>query len=168
MADKFEPMRFMRMQAIETAAGVFTEKSFDTQLSMHSLYIWLIHLIEVELDFSAIDDPTASAQESLSYQITRSSQTAIVNIDDPDIIFRNKISIMRTAAIGTDAGPGYKRTEGVRQFYYKPPIAYAGAAIFVSLKSTSSATKEIRMRIGYTLKKVSEREFFSIANAILT
>jgi hypothetical protein len=161
-------LRYMRVVLTESAGSTFTEKTLDTQLSIERGVVMLIHQLEISILPSAFSAVTADSNETFTMQITRTSQSALIDIDDPDSIIRYAWEIRRMAAIGTDAGPMYLYWKNPMFLHFPIPIPYAGANIFAAIQTTNAAAQTGRLRIGYTLAEVSDKEFFRIANAILT
>lgn len=163
-----EILRFLRFTVTESAAATYTQQSYDTQLSIDRGLIWMIHFIEYDMHAASIDDPAADAFEQITCAITRESKTAIPNLDDPDLISRFRILKDRSAAIGTDAGPMFFMSETPNKIPYSPPIVFAAQNIHVGLLSTSTAAKTVTGRIGYTLRRVSDKFFYRVAQALIS
>lgn len=161
-------VRFQRLVLTETAAATFTEQEVDTQLSIERGFIWLIHLIEISIPVNSLDIPAAGGIETFTVQICRASQTGLVDIDDPDVVFRTRREIFRSTAIGTDAGPLWTVAINPIQYHYSPPLPYAGASIYIAVLGTATSAQSVRLRVGYTLTEVKDSEFFRVANAILS
>lgn len=164
-----EILRFQRFMVTESAPATFTQQSFDTQLSIDRGLLWLIHFIEFAgILPSSIDDPAASASEYISAQITRESKDSLVSLDNADCIAKITLQKERSAAIGTDAGPMvFMGIEPIHLNYY-PALAYAAQNIYVSIVSTSAAAQVVRGRIGYTLRKVTDKFFYRVAQALIS
>lgn len=163
-----EILRFQRFSVVESAAATFTEQSYDTQLSIDRGLIWLIHFIEFYMTADQVDDPAQNAYESLLCQITRESKTAEVNLSNADLVALHVIQKDRTATIGTDAGPVIHLHDFPSVHYYNPPIAYAAQNIYIAVQSTSASAQTVTGRIGYTLRKVSDKFFYRVAQALIS
>jgi hypothetical protein len=168
LADE-EVLRVARIRVTESAAATFTQSEVDTQLSVERGVIWMIHYIEFlygNLDLLA--EVGANAVERVIVQVTREGKTAIVAGNDSDIIQIASRSLFRSAAIGTDAGPLYAHINELDRFDYPTPIPYASQSIFVGALGTDSAnTHTVDCRIGYTIREVSDKFFFRVAQALL-
>lgn len=160
-------MNFSRFVVAEAGAGGYNETEIDTNLSAERSLIWFIRMIQLEILPQTVDLPAAGADESLFLQITRESKTAIINYNDADVIEKFTDTAVRSAAIGTDAGPQIDRRITPITIQYKPPIPYGSRSIFIGFQTTAAAPNTIRGRIGYTTEKVSERDFYRIAQSIL-
>lgn len=163
-------VRMARGRVTESAGTVFTEIEVDTQLSADRGLIWLIHWIEFEFERLELLDAVAQGDlEEVFAQITKSTQTAIINLDDPDLVQKKTYQLARAATIGTDAGPISFLTESVSRVHYPIPVPYAGQGIFVGLQGTEAGgTHTLAVRIGYTLKEVDDRTFYRIAQALVS
>ena len=162
-------LRFLRFSVVESAAATFTESEFDTQLSVYAGFIWMIAFMEIDgMTASSIDDAAQGANEELNVQITRESKSALVNYNDSDLIEKVRVETERYATIGTDAGPVVLLTQSPIIITYPIPLPYAGQSIYIGVQSTAGAAKTVRGRIGYTIKKVSDKFFFRVAQSLLT
>lgn len=164
-----EILRLARMRITETASSTFTEKELTTQLSVERGVIWLIHFIEFHFeDPSVLTEVGANTFEDLTAQVTRESKTAILNFDDSDLVQGCNLRMGRSAAIGTDAGPIVNSYQGPIVFDYIVPMPYAAQSIFGGLLGTdASIIHDVNIRIGYTIKEVSDKFFFRVAQALV-
>lgn len=164
-----EIIRIGRMRITETGASTFTQTSLDTQLSVERGVIWMIHFIE--FDFETVDllsEVAAGGVESIEAQITRESKTGPIRSNDADIVQRRKLTLTRSAAIGTDAGPLYAAFQNILRVEYPIPLPYASQSIFLGILGTDAGTAHtIAARIGYTVREVSDKFFFRVAQALL-
>lgn len=164
-----EIIRIARPKVTESAAATFTEVAFDTQLSVERGVIWMISFIEFQ--FSNLDlltEVAADSQERIAAQITRESKTAVVAPGDPDLLQFSRPRCTRSAAIGTDAGPLWFFTNDVIVYNYPKPLPYASQSIYLGIVgSHSSDPHTVTARIGYTVRTVSDKFFFRVAQALL-
>lgn len=167
--DALEVVRMARGRVTESAATIFTELEIDTQLSVDRGFIWLIHWIEFEFERLELLDSAAQGDfEEVFAQITKSTQTAIITLDDPDLVQKKSYQLARAATIGTDAGPISFLTESVSRIDYPIPVPYAGQGIFFGIQGTEGGgVHTIAARIGYTLQEVDDRTFYRIAQALI-
>lgn len=162
-----EILRMFRFSVTESAAGTFTQTSYGTNLSLERGVIWEVHFIDFEILPSTIDTPAAGADEQTQVQITRESKSALVNLDDADLIALVIAEVSRSSAIGTDAGPLWKYWLNPLRFNFNPPLLYGAANIYCAIKSTSGTARTGRGRVGYTLRSVTDKMFYQIATALL-
>lgn len=163
-----EILRFFRFSLTESAVATFTEESYDTQLSIDRGIIWLLHFIELKMLYSSVDDPAQNAEEHVEFQITRESKSAMLHLNSPDVIFKAQIEKDRTATIGTDAGPVILGSRAPIIYSYAPPIAYAAQSIHVAVHSTCAAVQTVNGRVGYTLRRVTDKFFYRVASALIS
>lgn len=163
-----EVLRFLRFSVTESAAATFTEQEYDTQLSIDRGLIWLIHWAEIQINVNIIEQPAASTTEAMYVQITRESQSAILSVSDADVIVYADKMKDRGAAVGTDAGPAMFLDKVPDKFDFSPPLPYAAQNIYVGIKSTAAAAKTIHGRIAYTLRRVSDKFFYRVAQALIS
>lgn len=163
-----EVIRFLRFSVPESAAATFTEQAYDTQLSIDRGFIWMIHWVETSLQPTNVDEPAAGASESISVQITRESKNAILAMSDPDLIAKVGVIHNRSATIGTDAGPMWVYDKYPVQTVFNPPLIYAAMNIYIGIKSSSGAAQTGAGRIAYTLRRVSDKFFYRVAQALIS
>jgi hypothetical protein len=163
-----EILRFLRFAVVESAAATYTQQAMDTQLSIDRGLIWLIHFIEHDLGPQSIDDPAQGTLEYIRFQITRESKAAMVDLDNPDAIYMSSSQMERGATIGTDAGPMWTLSDWPKQAIFSPPIPYAAQTIYIAAQSTSGSARTVRGRIGYTMKRVTDKFFFRVAQALIS
>lgn len=163
-----EIVRFQRFKVVESAAGVFTQQSYDTQLSIDRGFVWMIHWLEAEMNATQIDDPAQDGYESIAMQITRESQTGLLELSDPDCIMTASKVKDRTATIGTDTGPVIVLDSAPIVYSWPLPLIYAATEIHVGVQGSSAAVKSVAGRIAYTIRKVSDKFFYRVAQALIS
>lgn len=163
-----EILRFLRWTVTESAAATYTEASFDTQLSIDRGLIWLIHFADFAISAKDIDDPAVNTTETISVQITRESKTAMVNFNDADLITRYHLQKDRSDTIGTAAGPDTYLDYYPKTQIFAPPVAYAAQNVWIGIQSTAAAAKTVQGRIGFTLRRVSDKFFYRVAQALIS
>lgn len=163
-----EIIRFLRFSVTESAAATFTEQDYDTQLSIDRGLIWMVHFIEVDANVLDLDEVAAGGNESINLQICRESQSDILAFNDSDVIYSFSEVITRSAAIGTDAGPLYNLDYFPKMTKFPIPLPYANQSIYIGLKSTAAAAKTVTGRIGYILRRVSDKFFYRVAHALIS
>jgi hypothetical protein len=129
----------------------------------------MIHFVEFNFESLAnFREVAANANEFFSAQLTRESKSGILNSDDSDLLQQQTLEAFRSAAIGTDAGPLWSMFPRVYRFDYPTPIPYASQSLFFSiLGSSSGAAGTVGCRVGYTIRQVSDKYFFRVAQALL-
>jgi len=164
-----EILRVAKMRLTESSPQTYTQVSQDTQLSVERGVIWLIHFIEFDFeDLDLLVEVGANAFEFVKAQVTRENKTGIILGNDSDLIQRHQFSLARSAAIGTDAGPLYVQYNNIVRYDYPLPLPYASQNIFLGGVGKHAGSKHnINVRIGYTIKTVSEKFFFRVAQALL-
>ena len=167
--DDTEILRIARTSVTESAAATYTERSLDTQLSVERGVIWLIHWIEFTFQSqSLLAEVAAGGVELIDAQVTRESKSAIQSFTSADTLQGIEQGIIRSAAIGTDAGPLYYRTKSPMRFDYPIPMPFAGQNIYFGIKGTDAAdVHTVGMRIAYTIKEVSDKFFFRVAQSLI-
>lgn len=163
MAGEKEFMAYLRAELTESAASTFTETEIDTGLSTDRGVVMEIH--QVEFDFSCLQlaELSANGEEYVGMHVTKDSQSDILNVNDTELISKYEYSIFRSVAIGTDAGPLWYDKERPIVFTFPKPIPYVKPTIWIGLKGSDATAKNTgRVRIGYTLSKVSKSDFVEL------
>lgn len=163
-----EILRFLRFEVTESAAATYTQKTIDTQLSIDRSIIWMIHSVDVfGINSMNLEDSAQNASESMNLQITRESKSSIIEYDDADLVERFQYAVKRYATIGTDTGPVCIPAVDPLKCVFPIPIAYAAQNIHVGIQTSHATPQVIRGRIGYTLRKVSDKFFYRVASALI-
>jgi len=164
-------LRIARIMAVQSAAAAFAQTEHDTQLSIERGYIWLINMIEFGVSLLAGKfDPgiTVNDVEFNQFQITRESQSEIVNLNDTAVVCNHQEQLVRASAIGTDAGPLYFQQQSPIRIHFPIPYPYAGQNIYFGFDSSRSSAVTVTARIFYTVKNVSDKYFFRVAQSLLS
>lgn len=162
-------LNYLRFQVVMSAAGAFTEVELDTNLSAERGVMMEIHSVEVKSvanGFSLLREVAASGVEDTQIQITRDSKTAIIELNDADLIALFHKEITRSAAIGTDTGPLYLYDSLIQRIDFPLPIPYVKPSIFVGVDDTLSSAGTYSGRIGYTLREIDREDFLELLVAL--
>lgn len=160
-------IRIARISATQGAAAAYVETEHDTQLSIERGVIWLIHGIEFEAPPS-LDDAAQGDTEVEHFHIAKASDTAIMQINDPNLIASYKYILKRWATIGTDAGPAIVSFDQIKRITFPSPIPFASQNIYFAYQSTQAAAKTAYARILYSLGAVSDAYFYRVAQALIS
>ena len=161
-------LNYLRFSLSESAAATYTELELDTNLSAERGVMMKIHSVEVYQDeLENLLEVAASAVEGIAWHVARETKTVVTAIQDADIIAFQNLSLFRSAAIGTDAGPLYFIRNLVEKIDFALPIPYVKPSIFIAVQGTdASAVATIRGRIGYTLEEIDRTEFIELLVAL--
>ncbi|MBA7550082.1 hypothetical protein ES705_42588 [subsurface metagenome] len=146
-------MEYIRGQLALSAANTFTEIVLQTPTSKTENMAMLIHSIEFEPSYQIDLTP---AESSVNMQVTRSTQSAIIMLIDPDLIAKTR------SRFHLNAVANWLTTSGERKQTFDPPLLYPRSQIYLGM-STVAFVSVISgaCRIGYTLEKVSREDFIS-------
>ena len=149
-------LNFLRFQVVESAASTFTQAEIDTNLSAERGVMMEIHSVELDLTtLNLFDEVPAAGQENLRIQVTRETKSSAISLNDSDVIAQFRPEIVRSAAIGTDAGPLYFFTDKVVRVQFAMPLPYVKPSIFVGIQGSDAASAHtVNGRIGYTLRDI--------------
>jgi hypothetical protein len=179
MAAKFQALkdeeivRTIKAVAVEPGAGTFSESEIATQLSIERGVIWMIHKIHFHIEIGVkglvnLVEVAANSHESIQVQVTREPKTAILTMDDPDLLQNHQVGIVRSADIGTDVGPLYAIFQYPIVYDYSPPLPYASQNIYLAVLGTdATAPITCYFKLFYTIRTVSDKYFFRVAQSLL-
>jgi hypothetical protein len=160
-------MNYLRFNALESAAATFTEFELDTNLSAERGVMMEIHSIELSFDDLAYyREIAAGGSEQCAFQVTRTSQTTMVDLNNADCVAKFERETTRSAAIGTDAGPLWVTFDKQVSLWFPRPIPYVKPSIFVAVASTFASAANVAGRIGYTLREIDRSEFLELLVAL--
>lgn len=148
-------MEFLHARAQEDTIGVFKETEIHTPTSKTEKMAMLIHKVMFEGDDTQCEDP---GWHATIIGLWNQSGSLGVGINDPRTMMIWKRFQRKSV--------NFQEMEmGPRVFDFDPPILYARSSIYLGIRQTNSgagvAVKTGDVIIGYTLEKVSERDFIS-------
>jgi len=156
-----------RVRADHSNTNTFVESALSTNLAIDRGYIWLINRIQFYAA-TPIQDPAAGAMESFQFQVTRESKTSIITtLNQPDLICLCKEQVVRSAAIGTDAGPLWISNRWPLVIDFPIPLAFAGNNLYFATQSSHASSCVMSVEVQFTLQKVKENDYLRIASALL-
>lgn len=143
-------MEFLRFSVDESAANTFTQGDpIQTPNSKTENLAMLIHTIDLMIK----DGLDGEDGDSIEVQLTTKSQTAMIEIDDPECI--EKLSW--EARMTTSGAVLYDHKQVTK---FDPPLLYSKGAIYPAIQCTGQpAASAVYGRIGYTLEKVTKESF---------
>lgn len=164
-----EVLRIARARVTESAASTYTEVSLDTQLSVERGIIWMVNFIEVlPNNLGNLGEAGQGTTERIEAQVTRESQSSIVNGNDADLLQAFKFKLNRAPTIGTDAGPMYFTETLPWRVNFPVPIPFASSSMFFGILGTDAGSAHtVDFRVGYTIRSVTDKFFFRVAQALL-
>jgi len=158
-------LNFLTATLSETTAATFKELEIDTNLSAERGVMMEIHSVEIGTEL--LTEVGAAASETMGFHLARESKTALLSINDKDVVIANVVEIARSAAIGTDAGPLQIFFDRYQRFDFALPIPYVKPSIFLGVQgSDASGFTGVHIRIGYTLREIDREDFLSLLVAI--
>jgi len=146
-------MEFLRGKIAMIGAKTYAEVEIRTPVSRTEELAMLIHMIEAKV----VKVPMVSTEtnDALCHLCDRPSDD-IRGVEEPECLFHHLVfSDFETSAVQFFA-------QEIRVQLFNPPILYAKDALYLGVNSThlmnlSTAT----MRIGYTLERVSSKDFIA-------
>ena len=147
-------MEFLRARVLQTAANTYEEVQIPTPTSKTENMAMLIH--SIELAPASIVDPAPTTLDSCHIHVAKRSKTIAGVLDDPDILaYYSGLTIL-------DAVFHMVYFTGSDKHIFDPPILYPHANLFAGISTTGfTGVTNAKVRIGYTLEKVSREDFIS-------
>ena len=152
-------LEFLRGTVVEPSANTFTEAEISTPASRSEKLAMLVWYIEMDIEVPTIED---AQNNSVQGQLTSTSQTAMIRLDNPDLIWGN----LKRRQAGTVQGslteyysePVFKPTF----VQFAPPFLYAKAEMFLQVLSTGEpSVHRVSVKVGYTLERVPAELFIA-------
>lgn len=150
---------FMQFAAVTvpldgTDTSVLQESRIDTGLSIRGEFIWLIHLIEMDLTQKDADGSITAVLSSVPNQASL-----------PTIVDRGTVTWMK---LGTKFDTeGRSVIESPKKAIYLPPIPYASPTLSLYAKTSAHEAGIIgavqECRIGYTTLPITKEIYLEIA-----
>ncbi len=153
-------LEFLRGRVTETAANTFTEVEITTPASRTESLAMLIHQVKFA---TSMPDTEDAQQNTVETQLTKTTQSAIINIDNDAQIDAH--TIIEAAGVVQGSLSEYYRleTQGIGTWrHFHPAILYPRAGIFLGVQGTGNANARTgQIQIGYTLERVSKDDFIA-------
>lgn len=153
-------MEFLRAEVSEPTANTFTQVEISTPASRSEELAMLIWKVVFQIDMPDVEDGQRNAVQG---RLTRSSQTAIINEHDPDLIAWITANLGAGQVEGSLSEYFEKTVRPSNGFWdFAPPVLYAKSEMFAQVVGTGNAqTKSCHVLLGYTLERVSTSQFIS-------
>ena len=151
-------LEFLRDRVVESAANTFTESEIKTPASRSESLAMLIWMVEFFLPFPSVED---GEQNVLQAHLAKKSQSAIINLEDSDLIAIVRSEVDAGGAQGSlSEYQVVAKTELIQRF--DPPILYPKAEMFLGIAGVGNAAAlAVSARVGYTLEKVNAGDFIA-------
>ena len=147
-------MEFLRGNVVQAAINTYAELQVPTPASKTENMAMLIHSIEIHP--SRLVDTTPTNGDFMEVHVAKASKAASAFIHDPDILATYKVETV------INAGVGEIQETGQQVYKFNPPILYPKTNLYIAISSVGlAATAGGKVRIGYTLEKVSREDFIS-------
>lgn len=145
-----ELVSFKRASVTESGANTFTQETISLPVDIAKNLVFLIW--QIEWHCSNAQD-TMVQDDQIACQITRTSQTSIVGIDNTSVIaqFKQQVQVLTS-------GGAIARYPVIQTF--DPPLPIAKEEIYLAIASTGDASANgVKVRIHYTLREMKDSDF---------
>jgi len=162
-------MQYIRGQVTESGNSAFSQVTVALPVVISQGFVIQMH--EVEFNAPAVTAADLIATDDFTthgLQLTKSSQTAQIDIDDPNFIagylFDRQTIDLQTA----EKSPVLEvPRHGALKQVFTMPILLPFEQIYFNVKQANvTATSTLRFRLGYTSIKLSSRQIVEIVQAI--
>jgi hypothetical protein len=147
-------MEFLRAIVTQTAINAYKEVQIPTPTSKTENMAMLIH--SIELRPSVLVAAAPATEDFISTHLCKTTQTNVRTTADPDILAIYH-AVTNLNAVFHDV-----LIRGEQKQTFDPPILYPKASLFLGMTTGGMASvKNVTVRVGYTLEKVSREDFIS-------
>jgi len=162
-------LQYIRGRSTETGAATFSEITVNLPVVVAEGFVIEAHLVEFELpqirpaDLKATDDLV-----TMHCQLTKSSQSGVINISNPDYIYGNavdyhSIDIQTAEVIPTN--PVIRI--GALNWQFPEPILLPFEQIYFSFSTVGGSVAEAyAFRIGYKTIRLTTRQLPELIQAV--
>lgn len=149
--------QFMHGATTETAANTFTQTTLPTPVVSQGEQVYIMELLKL---FVFMDSGALGDGDSVNWQLTKASQSATVNFDNPDVILRgSQLSTHLTSGHNEIYNPHqYDLSDGAGN-----GLLMAKRNLYFGVQGVSQAgALSVRFKLLYRLKKVPASEYIGI------
>jgi len=162
-------LQYVRGNVTESAAATFAQSTVNLPVVVAEGFVIEAHLVEFDLPSVTAADLIATDDQLIySCQLTKSSETAIVAIDDPSLIYGFGIEYDAIDIQTAEKVPVLVHARrGALNWQFPEPILLPFEQIYFSaLTSGGSVAKDYRFRIGYKTIKLTTRQLPELIQAV--
>lgn len=163
-------LQYVRGVVTETGANTFTQTTINMPVVVGQGYVVQMHSLEWQLPTPAVGEVSATDDE-LSYycQLTKSSKSAAIDLDDPDLIAAFQRQHLGPSARTAEKSPVMVTIRnGQLVTVYDPPILLPFEQIFFAAVGTGeAAARAYRFRMGITTLKLSTTQIVELVQAVI-
>lgn len=136
----------IRASVTESAANTYTETTINTPVGKSTNLGMVLHGVEIE----GLNLTHGTNLAEFAAQLTTVTQTGILNLNNPNLIFKHR-TINMWAANGQNAA-----VPTINRYSWPVPLLYAKSQIFFGVKQASGgAAGSCQVSIHYTIRKIS-------------
>lgn len=162
-------LQYVRGTAVESAANTFTEVTVALPVVVAEGFVIEAHLVEFFLpsiraaDLKATDDVL-----TMSCQLTKSSQSAIIRLDDPDYIYGFQGDFYSIDIQTAEVVPAIRiMRQGAINWQFPEPILLPFSQIFFGVDTGGGSVAErYSFRIGYKTIRLTTRQLPELIQAV--
>lgn len=162
-------MQYIRGSVLESAAATFTENTISLPVVVSQGLVVEIWSIEWELPTLGIAD--ISATDDIAehrVQLTKASKTAILRLDDPDLIAAHHLKLYSPSARTAEKGsPTTVGAMGLVVHNFPQPVLLPFEQIYLSAATAGGGSAyRYNVRLGFTTVKISTRQVVELIQAV--
>lgn len=162
-------LQYVRSSVTESAANTFTEAQINLPVVVAEGFVIEAHLVEFQIpgpDLAALQATDDNA--SVSVQLTKATQSAIVPLSDPDYIYGHQLQWLSPAARTAEKAPVLPiQLFGALNWQFPEPILLPFEQIHLGAVSFGLASAQTyRVRIGYKTVRLTTRQLPELIQAV--
>lgn len=163
-------LQYIRGTVVESAINTYTESTINMPVVVGQGYVALMHTMEWEVsteiaiaDISATDDIF-----KLRAQLTKSTQSSLLRLDDPNVIEKFDLQIYSPSARTSEKGsPLLWQPMGAWCKTFDVPVLLPYEQIFLGAQSQGgSIVYRYNFRVGITMVKLGTTQLVELVQAI--
>lgn len=153
MVDTGPYMELLGKSVTTTADATYTQEELPTPIGRSENIAMLIHKIRIEYVVNTLDTPALG--DLLLAQVLARTKNAIITYGDPDLM--HKLAFVFNILT---SGGGWNQM--VAEANFNPPILFSRSQLYLGCQTNGqSGTRQFDFQIGYTLQKVSSKDFIA-------
>lgn len=167
MSDQW--MQYVRGRVLESAANTFTQTTVNMPVVVGQAYVVEMYSLEIQTptlatsEISATDDITTQ-----TCQLTKSSQTALLTLDNPDLIAMFARDVRTPAARTAEKAPvfAYDYAGGLNQVFPEPILLPFEQIYFGARTEQGAAAGTYYFRIGFKTVRLATNQLVELLQAV--
>lgn len=162
-------IQYLRASVTETAANTFTQTTINSPVVLSQGYVIEMHTLEFDHDVAAVGELSATDDELVHrVQLTKTSQTALLRVNNPDLIANWFEQYLSPAARTAEKAPVWSKTySGQRLWTFTQPVLLPFDELFLSMQGAGeAAARQSTMRLGFKTVRLGTQQLVELIQSI--